>query len=963
MSEEAVSAEGLFQDYWSSVSGGLSSTLSSISNSYAQADYANAAKRAEIANTLASQYEYFSTRAAELSKSADQAGLDMKKSAQNALDSASLMFRQQAEALRTQGLDAFSKVNADLLSGLNRELLAKTGGVLGPLGDVLDIGLKSIEGDYYGAAGAFIGAVAGAALAAALVGLTGWISIPLAIGFSILTGESFESLFNYLDPLGINSDVNTNFDLALKTASPIVLDLDGDGIETFGADGQVLFDHDGDGDKHGTGWVKSDDGLLVLDRNGNGTIDNGLELFGENTLLADGSKARDGFEAMQAVDQNGDGKLDANDAVWADLRVWRDMNGDGISQNGELFTLADLGIKSIGTGSDGKKQNLGNNNHVDGFGTFEWDENRGGGTGVSGDVYFEDNQFYREFGESIEIPSELTDIANMRGSGAVRDLREAAVTSASLRDTIVNYSQAETRSEQQALLNQLVNAWAGSASFRTFDERVEDLGEGKFYNVEFSYTWDIENRIPGLAGGGSSGSAEAGGLLGDTPTGWNFDKDPTAEQLKNKELLEMVRVLEVFNNQYFFEFQSSTQNERTGLIGVSYKAGAQSRSGGARMPLGNTLYLTEEDFSFGPQQEANIRKAYQALLDSVYDGLLLQTRLKPYMDAVSITIGEDGVSLDFSAALEKLEEAHTRNPVKAIVDMSEFASMMAGSRGWATNEIVVIGEWVRQLDSSQLGELQQQLGADQKVIIDTETGTTLQGGARSDFLFGEGGNDYLYGNAGADFLDGGEGSDRLYGGDGNDILYGGAGNDTLNGDAGNDVLEGGAGNDTLNGGVGSDIYRFGRGWGQDTLNNYDTSANKVDAIVFAEDIVPDDIVIARSGTNLILSLKDSTDKITVSSYFSNDGTSAYRLEEIRFADGTTWSIDQVKVMAIQSTDGNDTLTGYATDDHLSGGLGDDSLYGEAGNDLLDGGEGNDRLYGGNGDDTLIGGAGNDTLNG
>ncbi|MBE7375052.1 hypothetical protein IN820_11080, partial [Pseudomonas sp. AL-54] len=639
------------------------------------------------------------------------------------------------------------------------------------------------------------------------------------------------------------------------------------------------------------------------------------------------------------------------------------MNGDGISQNGELFTLADLGIKSIGTGSDGKKQNLGNNNHVDGFGTFEWDENRGGGTGVSGDVYFEDNQFYREFGESIEIPSELTDIANMRGSGAVRDLREAAVTSASLRDTIVNYSQAETRSEQQALLNQLVNAWAGSASFRTFDERVEDLGEGKFYNVEFSYTWDIENRIPGLAGGGSSGSAEAGGLLGDTPTGWNFDKDPTAEQLKNKELLEMVRVLEVFNNQYFFEFQSSTQNERTGLIGVSYKAGAQSRSGGARMPLGNTLYLTEEDFSFGPQQEANIRKAYQALLDSVYDGLLLQTRLKPYMDAVSITIGEDGVSLDFSAALEKLEEAHTRNPVKAIVDMSEFASMMAGSRGWATNEIVVIGEWVRQLDSSQLGELQQQLGADQKVIIDTETGTTLQGGARSDFLFGEGGNDYLYGNAGADFLDGGEGSDRLYGGDGNDILYGGAGNDTLNGDAGNDVLEGGAGNDTLNGGVGSDIYRFGRGWGQDTLNNYDTSANKVDAIVFAEDIVPDDIVIARSGTNLILSLKDSTDKITVSSYFSNDGTSAYRLEEIRFADGTTWSIDQVKVMAIQSTDGNDTLTGYATDDHLSGGLGDDSLYGEAGNDLLDGGEGNDRLYGGNGDDTLIGGAGNDTLNG
>ncbi|TBU81893.1 hypothetical protein DNK44_26080, partial [Pseudomonas dryadis] len=839
---ESTEFDSLFKDYWSNVASALSNTLNEISSSYSRADFNNAVAQEQMVNRLADQYDYFSQRASDLAKSASQAGMEMKSSAQNALDSAAMAFKQQAENLRTQGMEAALNRDAHLLSSVNRDMLAKAASELGIAADVVNIGLKTADGDYYGAAAAFVGAVAAAALAAALIGTTGWIAIPLVAIFGFVTGESFESLFNYLDPLGINSDVNTNFDLALKTASPIVLDLDGDGIETFGANGQVLFDHDGDGHKDGSGWVKSDDGLLVLDRNGNGTIDSGLELFGENTLLADGSKAADGFAAMQAVDENADGRLDASDAVWADLRVWRDLNGDGISQGDELFTLEELGIKSIGTGSDGKRQNLGNNNHIDGFGTFEWDESRGGGTGVSGDVYFEDNPFYREFGDAIEIPAELADIANMQGSGAVRDLREAAATSDSLREALATYSQAGSRTEQQALLGGLIHAWAGSANFRMFDERVEDLGKGKAYDVEFAYSWDIKTRITDLVGG-SSGSGSNGDTTTGIPMDSGTDSTPSATQLKNKELLEMVRVLEVFNNQNFFEFQSTTQNERTGIVLATYKAGAQSRSGGGGIILGGTVYLTEEDFSFGPQQEANIRKAYQVLLDSVYDGLLLQTRLKPYMDAVSISLGQTGVSLDFSAALDIFADVHASDPVKAIVDMSEFAASVAGSRGWATNEISVLGEWVRQLSTSQFEALQLQLGSDQKVIIDTAVDTTLQGGGRPDFLFGEAGNDRLYGNAGADFLDGGEGNDRLYGGDGNDILYGGAGNDTLNGEAGNDILDGGAGNDGLNGGLGSDTYRFSRGWGQDTINNYDTGTDKTDAIEFAADIAPDDIVI------------------------------------------------------------------------------------------------------------------------
>ncbi len=62
----------------------------------------------------------------------------------------------------------------------------------------------------------------------------------------------------------------------------------------------ILFDHDGDGIKHASGWVKPDDGFLVLDRNGNGRIDDGGQLFGADTILANGRKATSGFEALDA---------------------------------------------------------------------------------------------------------------------------------------------------------------------------------------------------------------------------------------------------------------------------------------------------------------------------------------------------------------------------------------------------------------------------------------------------------------------------------------------------------------------------------------------------------------------------------------------------------------------------------------------------------------------------------------
>ena len=130
-------------------------------------------------------------------------------------------------------------------------------------------------------------------------------------------------------------------------STPIVLDLNGDGVHTLAMAAGVQFDLLANGSKVQTGWVGSGDGLLALDRNRDGSIGDGSELFGSSTLLANGQRASDGYAALGELDANHDGVISSGDAAFADLRVWVDGNADGASAAGELRTLADLGITEI----------------------------------------------------------------------------------------------------------------------------------------------------------------------------------------------------------------------------------------------------------------------------------------------------------------------------------------------------------------------------------------------------------------------------------------------------------------------------------------------------------------------------------------------------------------------------------------------------------------------------------------
>jgi hypothetical protein len=139
-----------------------------------------------------------------------------------------------------------------------------------------------------------------------------------------------------------------------KENCPILLDLNLDGFHLSGPDPAVSFDIDADGAADRIAWTKanSDDAFLCWDRNQNGTIDNGSELFGYATRLLSGGPAGIGYRALAELDVpenggNADGIIDERDTIFDSLCVWNDRNRSGHSEAGEIRSVATAGLVSL----------------------------------------------------------------------------------------------------------------------------------------------------------------------------------------------------------------------------------------------------------------------------------------------------------------------------------------------------------------------------------------------------------------------------------------------------------------------------------------------------------------------------------------------------------------------------------------------------------------------------------------
>jgi Ca2+-binding RTX toxin-like protein len=517
------------------------------------------------------------------------------------------------------------------------------------------------------------------------------------------------------------------------------------------------------------------------------------------------------------------------------------------------------------------------------------------------------NPFYSKFTDTVALSAGAQALPEMNGSGTVHDLRSAMSLGTTQANTLT------------ATVTQFAQATTRDAQMGLIDQLVQQWG----------------------ATSAMTTSSPFGIGTVDYTAAVNNPNDPTATKIQtfaqqNPALYRKVIALEQFN----------------GSTGLSQ-------------------LMTRWGVTIPAPVVTLLESAYAALRDSVYGALAMQTRLKPYLDAVSLVVDDQGIGFDTSGLDSLLETRKAADAKNAIVDLLELHKYAPDTlAGVGFNDQLKISTWLGAIDSSS-------------PLNDVNWSSLNTVSANNDTYLGSRGSDSISVQDGADFVWGGLGKDTIDGGTGDDVIDGGDDDDTITDTAGANTLKGGAGNDTITGrgtfqgGVGNDslkasdfysgdTYVFNLGDGQDTINDYGGtvalgySGAGNDTLSFGAGIAASAVTLTRSGNDMVFNV-NASDKVIVKDWFANNGFQY--IEQVQFADGTKWTTDTLRSMTttLTSTANADSFTGWDGKDYMDGGAGNDTLNGGGGNDQLLGGLGLDVLDGGAGDDTIDGGDDNDTI--
>ena len=834
-----------------------------------------------------------------------------------------------------------------------------------------------------------------------------------------LVTDAIKTLQNLSD--GANAlleKLRATFNLAENQASPIILDLDRDGVvETTPRDAagtRVFFDLDNSGYAERSGWVGADDGLLVRDLNANGQIDSGAELFGNHTMLANGTRASNGFQALAELDTNHDGLINSYDAeAVASLRVWRDADGDGQTDAGELLTFEQAGVQALNVGytDHGTRTPLdpqGNQHRQTGSYVVAAD----GSTRSMNDVWFSVQPSETVDLNPVPVSVAIAALPNWAGMGNLPSLHQAMArdTGGGLKLLVEQWIAAGSQARDE-LLEQIVYHWAG----------VEDLAP--------------DSRGSFMSDGRKLDALEK--TLGERyeQGGWDSTPGPHASAILNQ-------AFNVFKSH--LNRQLLTQTDWKPLldsIALVWSAG----SGGFQVNVSAMVDLFRDGFALNPVEGLQTVKILGLHLaeggefaDQVLEALRLAGESETgefglWLQCIgySMVTGTDASDRLFAQADDVIGSALVGRAGHDHLTGGLNEDMFVGGKGNDTlcggsgDDVYVfnLGDGADRiadadylsgnLDTLRLGPglstaaTQVIRSADDLVLrwtgnaVDAVTierafhNSQVQSGTQIESVVfndgtvwtlndlmsrlvqdGSSGGDMLHGlTSFTNHLRGLEGNDTLYGGDLADVLDGGSGVDALNGYEGPDTLTGGPGGDTLDGGTGNDTYYFNLGDGADKITDYDATSGNLDTLRLGAGLTKVDTQVIRSADDLVLRWTgNAVDAVTIEKAFHNSQVqSGTQIESVVFNEGIVWTLNDLMARLVQDgssgsdmlhglssyanrlrgMEGNDTLIGGEHADVLEGGTGGDTLNGNAGADTLTGGQGGDTLDGGTGNDTYI----------